>query len=221
MALVFDDIKDEFLEAVQQDLLAARYARENTYRAATRYAGRVGNALANVFRRHAPVLSIEEWDLENLIPQALGLDHSMVAEMCLKVQTAMNEAAGLGIRAAEPKFDGNRAYGIVEELRAHPEFTDIEKLFYDQVANFSMHVVDESVRANADVQSNAGLDVSIVRTADADACIWCREVAGVYPYEEVKNTGNDVFRRHDSCNCTCDFVSRRGSQDVWSKQWRN
>lgn len=144
----------------------------------------------------------------------------MVANICLQTQTAINEANNLGIRAAVPEFDGNRAYGLVEELRENPEFTNIEHLFYDQVTNFSQNIVDRSVRDNAELQSNAGIDAYIVRTAENGACDWCQALEGTYPYEEVKAPGNDVFRRHDSCRCTVEYVVDRGRQDVWSKRWR-
>lgn len=223
MALVFDDIKDEFLTLVNNDRIAARYAAaaaRGRYHEASLYAARVGDLLGRTLRRHAPVVSIDEWDLDKLIPQSLGLDHAMVAEVCLQTQTALNEANHLGIRAVTPEFDGNRAYGIVEELRNNPEFVNIERSFYDQLTNFSQSVVDQSVRDNAELQSNAGIDAYIVREAEYGACAWCQALEGTYPYEEVRAPGNDVFRRHENCRCTVEYVVDRGRQDVWSKRWR-
>lgn len=226
MALVFDDIKDEFLALVNNDRIAARYAAaaaRGSYHEASLYAARVGDLLGRTLRHHAPVLNIDEWDLDKLIPQSLGLDHAMVTEVCLQTQTAINEANNLGIRAVAPRFDGNRAYGIVEELRANPEFTNIEALFYDQLTNFSQNVVDEAVRDNAELQSNAGIPAYIVRTAEYGACEWCQNLEGTYPYDEVKDKGNDVWRRHDSCRCTVEYVPDRSGrrQNVWSKEWTN
>ena len=124
----------------------------------------------------------------------------------------MNRDAGIGIRYQEPAFDGERAYGLVEELRSNPEFTNIEETFYDQITNFSQSIVDSSVRANAEVASNAGIKTMVIRTASSKACQWCAEVAGQYDYETVKNTGNDVWRRHENCNCTIDYVTERNSR---------
>ncbi len=224
MALVFDDIKTEFINLVNNDRIATRYATlaaQGRYHEASLYAARVGDLLGRTLRHHAPVVSIEEWDLDKLIPQSLGLDHEMVANVCLQTQTAINEANHLGIRAAVPEFDGSRAYGLVEELRENPEFVNIEHLFYDQVTNFSQNIVDRSVRDNAELQSNAGVDAYIVRTAEYGACEWCQALEGTYRYEDVKAPGNDVFRRHDSCRCTVEYVVDRGRQNVWSKQWRD
>ena len=227
MALTFEDIKGEFVSLVNNDRIAQRYATlaaegRATYHEASLYAARVGDLLGRTLRHHAPIISIDEWDLENLIPQSLGLDHAMVSEICVQVQTSINEANNIGMRAVAPGFDGNRAYGLVEELRENPEFTNIEHLFYDQLTNFSQNVVDQAVRDNAELQSNAGITALIVRTAEYGACEWCQNLEGTYTYDEVKAAGNDVWRRHDSCRCTVEYVPDRSGrrQDVWSKRWK-
>lgn len=214
MALTFADIKDEFLAAVAADKTAKRYASATSYHGASLYAARIGDILGRVLRKHAPMVDISEWDLEELIPQALGLNHSMVSEVCVRVQEEMNTKAGLGIRAIEPKFDGDRAYGIVKELRDNPEFFNIEKTFYDQLTNFTQNVVDDAVRDNAELQSNAGIKAYVVRTPEYGACPWCVDLAGTYDYQDVKDKGNDVWRRHENCRCTIDYVTERSSERV-------
>lgn len=214
MALTFADIKDEFLAAVAADKTAKRYASATSYHGASLYAARIGDILGRVLRKHAPIVDISEWDLEKLIPQALGLNHSMVSEVCVRVQEEMNARAGLGIRAIEPKFDGDRAYGIVKELRDNPEFFNIEKTFYDQLTNFTQNVVDDAVRDNAELQSNAGIKAYVVRTPEYGACSWCVGLAGTYDYQDVKDKGNDVWRRHENCRCTIDYVTERSSERV-------
>ena len=226
MALTFSDIKDELLELVMNDKTAIRRAEaaaKGSYHEASLYAARVGDLLGRVLRRHAPMVDISEWDLEGLIPPALGLNHSMIAEVCVQAQTAMNKKNGFGIRAVEPKFDGNRAYGIVAELRANPEFINIEQTFYDQLTNFDQNVVDEAIRANAELQSEAGIHARIIRIAESGACPWCQALAGVYEYEDVKSTDNEVWHRHENCRCTVDYAPDRSGrrQNAWTKEWRN
>ena len=214
MGLRFEDIKGEFQERLRRDrraaaLLSSIEEGTATYATVTQYAERVGEALGYVLRFHAPIEDISEWDIDNLIPGALGLDHRIVVNACRQVQETMNRDAGVGISFQEPKFDGERAYGIVEELRSNPEFINIEETFYDQISNFSQSVVDSSVRANAAVASGAGIKTWVIRTASSGACKWCRSVAGKYNYEDVKGTGDDVWRRHENCNCTIDYVTER------------
>jgi hypothetical protein len=122
-----------------------------------------------------------------------------------------NADASIGMRFIAPTFDSDRAYGIVTELRDNPGFRNIEATFYDQLANFSQNVVDEAIRANASTMNRAGIGSRIVRVAEFKACDWCRSVAGNYDYRDVRDTGNDVWRRHENCRCTIDFITERNS----------
>lgn len=212
--VTFDDIKAPFLERIAsskkaQELLGMINAGTGTYATASEYAAVIGDCLAAVLREYAPDADISEWDIENLIPKSLGLDHSIVVEACQTVQEALNADAGLGISYIEPFFDRDRAYGIVTELQNNPEFANIADTFYDQLANFSQNVVDESIRTNASALSRAGISSRVIRVAEHGACPWCRAVAGNYDYQEVKGTGNDVWRRHENCRCTIDYVTER------------
>lgn len=213
MALTYEDIKEPFLTALNNDRRASYLIKEieagrGTYEMASEYAARVGDDLAKVLRARAPLVSIDEWDIDNLIPKSLGLDHSIVTYACENVQTGLNKDAGLGIKFQEPIFDSNRAYGLVTELRDNPEFTNIEASFYDQLANFSQNIVDDAIKANANVITGAGVKAYVVRATEAGACPWCDEVAGIYDYDEVKN-GGDVWRRHENCRCTIEFFTER------------
>lgn len=211
--LTYEDIKEPFLEALRADKRAAYLIKEieagrGTYEMASEYAARVGDDLAKVLKKHAPLMTIDEWDVENLIPKSLGLDHSIVVYACESVQTGLNKDAGLGIKFQAPKFDSNRAWGLVKELEDNPEFTNIEATFWDQLGNFSQNVVDDAIKANADVITDAGVRAYVVRATEAGACPWCDEVAGIYNYEDVKN-GGDVWRRHENCRCTIEFFTER------------
>lgn len=211
--LTYEDIKEPFLEALRADKRAAYLIKEieagrGTYEMASEYAARVGDDLAKVLKKHAPLMTIDEWDVENLIPKSLGLDHSIVVYACESVQTGLNKDAGLGIKFQMPKFDSDRAWGLVKELEDNPEFTNIEASFWDQLGNFSQNVVDDAIKANANVITDAGVRAYVVRATEAGACPWCDEVAGIYNYDDVKN-GGDVWRRHENCRCTIEFFTER------------
>lgn len=220
MALTYEDIKPLFLAELQADTRAMELWSmiedgTATYAIASEYAAHVGDALASALRQNAPLVDISEWDIEDLIPRSLGLDHEMVTGACQRVQEALNADAGLGIRYQAPLFDRGRCYGIVSELRNNPEFINIQDTFYDQLVNFSQNVVDESIRDNAKVLSGAGIRSTVIRVTEFRACPWCRAVAGRYNYEDIKDTGNDVWRRHENCRCTIDYVTERnGSRYV-------
>ena len=214
MALKYDDIKKEFQDAVNNDKIASKlYAQirngDASYATSGQLAQRIGADLGKVLMNHAPVQSIDEWDVDDLIPKALGLDHRMVTTACKQVQENMNKDAGVGIKYKEPKFNQDKAYGIAKELHDNPDFTNIQKTFCDQLENFSRSVADDSIVANADVMWGAGIKTMVVRIAEGGCCKWCSEMAGVYDYAEVREPGNDVWRRHENCNCTIDFYTER------------
>lgn len=208
MALTFNDVKSEIASAVNADFRATMlwtrlHEKGSGYKDAHAYALRVGTVTGNVLKKYQPE-DLSEWNLEDLIPGCLGLNHKMVIEACNEAQKNLNLQARIGMRPVSPGFDGNRAFGIVEAVKQRGT---IGPAFYDQVVNFSQNVVDESIRENAGVQSDAGLHPQIIRTAEANCCKWCDELAGVYDYYEVKATGNPVWSRHENCRCLIEYVA--------------
>ena len=217
MALTFEDIREKFYQEIVGDKKAQElYKRIKTnkasYRTASELAVLIGRDLGRVLRRYFPEEGQPlDWDLEDLIPKALGLDHRLVIDACRDVQNAMNQDAGIGMKYQEPVFNMNRAQGIVTELRNHPVFSDIEKSFLDQLENFSQNIVDDSIRDNAAMMWRAGIQTQVIRRVDAHPCEWCQNLAGAYDYYDVKETGNDVWRRHENCRCTLDYITIKNS----------
>lgn len=215
MALKYEDIKKEFMDLVNNDKTCQKlYAQikngDASYATTGKLAQQIGKDLGRTLRMHAPLTNIDEWDLDDLIPKSLGLDHSMVATACKEVQENMNKDAGINLKFQEPKFDWDRVQGLITELRDHPDsFSDIEKSFYDQLENFSRNVSDEAMRSNAGLAWRAGIRTVVIRIADAGCCKWCSSVAGKYYYDEVSDTGNDVWRFHENCGCTIDYYTEK------------
>lgn len=218
MALTFEDIRQAFIDAVNNDPVCQKLYRQiqsgdASYATGSKLAVRIGENLGKVLKQHAPETSVYDWDLNDLLPKSLGLDHRMVSTACEQIQEQMNKDAGLGIKPKIPKFDYDRVNGLIKELEDHADtFPDIEKSFWDQLCNFSQNVVDESIRDNMQLMARAGIKTQVIRQAEFKACQWCRDIAGVYDYADVKDTGNDVWRRHENCRCTIDFLSERNSR---------
>lgn len=216
MALKFEDVKQEFMQAVNGDKRNQALMRKirdgkGTYKTAQELSIRVGKSLGKVLKAHEPINGIDEWDYLDLIPKTWGLDQSIMAENCRLVQETMNKKNGFGMKYKEPKFDKDRVNGIIKELEDNPEFSNISKTFYDQLTNFSQNIVDESMRENAGLMYRSGIKTLVIRQAEAGGCKWCQEQAGTYDYNDVKDQGNDVWRRHENCNCTIDFITERDS----------
>ena len=217
----FEDIKKAFRQTVDNDPEVRKIYAEMqdlpTYGNAMRLANKIGEDLGKVLIKFAPELSVDDLELADILPKALGLDHAQVTTACKQVQESMNKQAGLGIKYKEPKFNMDKALGLADEVRGVTDFEPITQKFIEQVQNFSESVVDDSIYENAGTLANAGIKAVITRTAEATACEWCDEVAGTYDYFEVKGKGNDVWRRHLGCHCDIEFSIDRGSGFISSR----
>ncbi|MCR8969284.1 hypothetical protein [Facklamia sp. 7083-14-GEN3] len=144
----------------------------------------------------------------------------LISEVSQEVQTVLNQSAGLGMRGLKPEINQDRIDGIVQRLALEESFDDIKWILGEPVINFSQSVVDDTIKTNAQFHYDAGLKPKIIRTANANCCDWCDEVAGVYDYKNVMDTGNDVYRRHRYCQCEVNYLPGDGRrQNAHSKTW--
>ena len=205
----FEDIKKAFRKTVDEDPEVRKYyaeiQRAPTYGATMKLANKIGEDLGKVLVKYAPELSVDDLELADILPKALGLDHAQVSAACKEVQEAMNKKAGLGIKYKEPKFNMDKALGLADEVRGITDGDELAQALVERIANFSAGVVDDSIYENAGILARAGVKTILIRTAEANCCDWCEEVAGTYDYFEVKDKGNDVWRRHLGCKCEIDI----------------
>ncbi len=156
--------------------------------------------------------------LNEVLSDILESDYKLIADACVTAQTEMNKSANIGLKAIAPKYDDDRAHSIVWDM-AQRDLNSFKQAYPTYTDNFYQSTVDEAVRANADFQWKARLEPKIVRIVEPTACKWCKSIEGTYKYEDVKDTGNDVFRRHTDCKCTVTYVPGKGkAKDVWSKR---
>lgn len=146
--------------------------------------------------------------------------YSRIASYCKDTQKSLNKAAGIGLKAQVPEFNQDRADGIIERLSEEENYDEASWILGEPVTNFAMEIVDDYIKANADFQYKSGLSPKIVRTTNGKCCDWCDRLAGAYDYSDVKNTGNDVFRRHRHCRCKTAYDPADGKMvtDVWTKK---
>ena len=205
----FEDIKKAFRKTVDEDSeirkIYEEVQRAPTYGATMKLANRIGEDLGKVLVKYAPELSVDDLELADILPRALGLDHAQVSAACKEVQEKMNKKAGLGIKYKEPKFNMDKALGLADEIRGITDEDALAQALVERIANFSAGVVDDSIYENAGILARAGVKTILIRTAEANCCDWCEEVAGTYDYFEVKDKGNDVWRRHLGCKCEIDI----------------
>ncbi|MGI6568645.1 MAG: hypothetical protein ACOX1E_03850 [Erysipelotrichaceae bacterium] len=152
--------------------------------------------------------------LNEVLTKLFKDDYKLIADACVIAQTEMNKNANIGLKAIAPKYDDDRAHSIVWDMaqrnlesfkQAYPTYTD----------NFYQSTVDEVVRANADFQWKSGLEPKVTRLAKYDCCKWCQSLEGTYRYEDVSDSGNDVWRRHRNCRCLIVYAPGKGkAKDV-------
>ena len=149
-------------------------------------------------------------------PTMIGLQ-SDIADLTDEVQTILNAQAGLGINPIRPELEQNKIDGILNRLSHAETYDDISWILAEPIKTFARSVVDDSVKANAEFHSKAGMSPKIVRKMAGDCCDWCAAVAGAYSYPNVPH---DVYRRHQRCRCTVDYIPNKGrKQNVWTKAW--
>ena len=181
------------------------------------YAIATGEILAEVFKKHLKSDNLPDGKMyyniaERILTPTLKNNHEIIARAAAETQEILNRSAGIGIKAIKPKVDSGRISGLIEKVSEADNFDDVAWVLGEPVINFSQSVIDAVIKENADFHYRAGLSPKIVRTAVGKACDWCANLAGTYEYENVKETGNDVFRRHRFCRCTVDYVPSEGKR---------
>lgn len=112
-----------------------------------------------------------------------------------------------------------RTQGILDRVSDAPKFSGVRWILGDGViTNYMQSFVDDTMKRNAEFQSKAGVQPKIVRKSPTKCCPWCDALVGEYKYPD--EVPDDVYRRHDNCNCIVEFYPGDGTkQDVCSKQW--
>lgn len=113
----------------------------------------------------------------------------------------------------------DRTQGILNRASDAEKFSGVRWILGDGVlTNYMQSFVDDTMKRNAEFQSRAGVSPKIVRKSPTKCCPWCDALVGTYNYPD--DVPDDVYRRHDNCNCIVEFYPGDGrKQDVWSKQW--
>ena len=196
-----------------------------TYVEADAYAVEVGQALARAFREHMTPDALPDGKMyyniaSRVIPPPLRTSYKEIADFAEAMQKGMNERARIGIKVQRAAYNADREKGLIEYTVGAEKFETVQKSFEQDLVNFGQAVVTDTLRANAEFQYQAGLNPIIRRSASGGCCEWCRSLAGTYDYEDVRDTGNDIYRRHRDCRCNVVYEPGDGRrQNVHTKRW--
>ena len=222
-----DDFKNKFDNSkIIRELYRKVEQGNATYKEANEFAIEVGELLSGSFKKNLSSSVLPDGRMyyniaDRIIRDTLGNNYELVADISAKIQETLNKKAGIGIKAIKPKINEDKVRGIVDIVSGKEKYDDIAYMLGEPVINFSQSVVNDTVRENADFQYKAGLSPKIIRTSTGKCCEWCDKLAGIYDYEAVSDTGNNVFRRHKYCRCLVEYAPGDGKrQNVHTKQWR-
>lgn len=175
------------------------------YPDAQNYAIEAGRLLTDALREYLPEaltdgrLYREFADV--LVRRPLQTAGRDVAEIATAVQESLNQGAGIGLSAIVPELNDDQVTGIITGICNAPSYQNNVAQFMDQLENCLEGYVDDFVRENADFQHEVGLSPTVQRITTGKCCEWCDRLAGTWPYSQVRNAGNDVWRRHNNCHC--------------------
>lgn len=155
-----------------------------------------------------------------IMPPNLEECYAMVADIAEGIYGILNEKAGIHIKALRPDLNKDRIDGLVNYVSNADQYEDVRKSTEQSMVTFSQSVATDAVHKNADFQYKAGLTPKIRRRAEGNCCKWCQSLEGTYDYADVRNTGNDVWRRHRDCRCEVTYDPGTGKvQNAHSKKW--
>lgn len=217
---LFDKIDKTFkLKAKEskiiKDKLKVLKNKKASYKDANEFAVEVGNILADTFQDKIKTKDLPDGKMyyniaKRLIEPNMVRNHYIVSEYSKEVQNILNKQANISIQSQKADLNQDRIDRLIDKITRYDSYEDGKWLLNEPIINFSQAVVDETIRKNADLHSKAGLSPKIERYTNGKCCDWCDKLAGIYNYEDVKNTGNEVFRRHRHCDCLVIYDPKNG-----------
>lgn len=224
---LFGIIDSDFSKKLRSDTVIKdlyKKVREGnaTYKEANEFAIKVGELLAESFKNNLSSDVLPDGKMyyniaKRIIEPMLKNNHELITSITDEVQARLNKIAGINIKPQTPKFNKEKANGIIDRISSEEDFGEIAWILDEPVITFSQSIVDDAIKANAEFHGKSGLTPKIIRRVAGDCCEWCREVSGTYIYPEVPE---DVYRRHQRCRCTVVYNPGDGKvQNVYSKKW--
>ncbi len=196
-----------------------------TYVEANDFAIETGRILAEVFKNNISSEVLPDGKMyyniaKRTVEPMMKNNYDLITDVTDQVQQALNEAADIGIKAITPELNQDRINGILNKASSADVYNDVAWVLDEPMVNFAQSIVDDAIKANAEFHSKAGLKPKIVRKVAGKCCEWCENLADTYSYRD--NVPDDVYRRHQRCRCTVDYMPGDGKvQNVHTKQWQS
>lgn len=180
-------------------------ARDGTLRSVHQYSRQVGKALANAFLEEITPDVLPDGTLyyniaQKVIVPPLKEAHEMVSDVADQMQAYQNRRMAIGLKPVRPPIQMERVEGLIDVLTSSPFFADNVEYLNEPIRNLVDHFADYHLEKNTEFLENTGIEVLVVRLAEATACEWCHDRAGMYEgYRDAQD--NEAFSRHEGCRC--------------------
>lgn len=240
-----EQIQKDFQRRFQKDATVKRIyelIKQNAvdYEDANEFAIRLGEMLSESLKTFITVDTLPEGRMwyniaSRIMTPTLSTNHALISDVCYYAQKAVNDKAGISLKVIQPALNTNKIEGFVDKLSNAEDFESVQWMLEEPVVNYSQSVVDDSIRDNMEFHAKSGLSPKIVRKLGANEtrtavrgktktkykipCRWCESLAGVWNYLDMPDfVADNIFRRHEYCRCTVEYIDAEKKQDVWTKR---
>lgn len=185
---------DKQLAAIRKKIESGTAAFSDT----ALYSERVSELIGGTLSALIPELPAGE--RERLCTALLRGQYEDTNRLLASVQRAQDEALGLHLAPQKTAFPAERVQQLAQSLEDMTvPLETLQRRAKAPVANVSKSFHDGFMQENAKFRHKAGLKCFITRTSSSGCCPWCAEVSGKFEFGDAPD---DIFRRHDNCDCT-------------------
>lgn len=211
------------------------------YDEANKFAIRCGELLSDALNKFVTVDALPEGKMwyniaQKIMQPTLENNYNLINDVCNYAQQTINGISKVTMNYVVPPINQNKIDGFIDKLSSD-DFENVQWMLGEPVVNYSQSVVDDAIRTNMDFHVKSGLTPRIRRTLDSAEtrtvtrgkqrikysvpCDWCKALAGTYDYGDMDTFIYDnIFRRHENCRCTVEYINDKKAQDVWTKTER-
>lgn len=203
---------DKRLETIAQKITSGKADFKDT----AKYSQIVSHIMGKVMQENIGSITVP-LGKELVCKELLREHYERINDVLGEVQASVDDKLGIHLNPVRAPFPTERVDKAAHSLEdpTVPEET-IKRRARSTTENIANSMHDDYIQTNASRRDAAGLKSFLVREVGAGGCCkWCASLAGRYDYATAPD---DVFRRHDNCNCSVTYENGRQRQDVWSKK---
>lgn len=220
---LLDEIQKDFdrqfsSNSIVIDIYGKIRSRVATYKEANEFSIQCGEMLARSINKYVTADVLPEGRMwyniaTRILTPTLRNNYSLITDVTNAAQSIFNEKNGIGFKPITPTFNTNRLNGLIDKVSNAENYDDVAWVLDEPIVNFSQNIVDQAIKDNAEFQYRSGMTPKIRRTVVGGCCEWCQRLAGTYNYPYVPS---DVYRKHDRCRCTVEYISIDKRENVWT-----